>query len=273
MGDVFTVNGTAYPVFEVKRRRYRLRFLDASIARIYDLKLMRSMKGPVAAKDLGLTGDKLQGQYQLPDGQQCMKMVQIATDGGLLPYPILRNSIEIWPAKRREVIVDFSRYMDGTPTKKGDIIYLVNIKQMTNGRKPNSENITLDDALSSTRPDTDFDKDFRVPVLKIIIGDDASDNSVDPLVYPTSTSFSRVPVVSTNEEDAPDNGIDRGVFLNNDCSLALDSSGLPMLVMRALPAIPTRLSDLPRRTFELQRSGKFGGEIQWLPGCYHNIVN
>ncbi|MDG6026835.1 MAG: hypothetical protein E3K40_09065 [Candidatus Brocadia sp.] len=34
--------------------------------------------------------------------------------------------------------------------------------------------------------------------------------------------------------------------------------------MRALPAIPIRLSDLPRRTFELQRSGKFGGEIQWL---------
>lgn len=266
VGDVFTVNGTAYPVFEVKRRRYRLRFLDASIARIYDLKLMRSMQGPVAAKDLGLTGDKLQGQYQLPDGQQCMKMVQIATDGGLLPYPILRNSIEIWPAKRREVIVDFSRYMDGTATKKGDVIYLVNIKQMTNGRKPNSENITLDDdglPLSSIRPDTDFDKDFRVPVLKIIIGDDAQDYSFDPLEYPSPNNFPLV-TANENEDDVPDNGIDRGVFLNNSCSLALNPDGLPKLVMRALPAIPIRLSDLPRRTFELQRSGKFGGEIQWL---------
>ena len=29
VGDIFTVNGTAYPVLEVKRRKYRFRFLDA----------------------------------------------------------------------------------------------------------------------------------------------------------------------------------------------------------------------------------------------------
>ena len=29
VGDLFTVNGVAYPVFEVKRRKYRFRFLDA----------------------------------------------------------------------------------------------------------------------------------------------------------------------------------------------------------------------------------------------------
>ena len=31
VGDIFTVNGTAYPVLEVKRRKYRFRFLDCSI--------------------------------------------------------------------------------------------------------------------------------------------------------------------------------------------------------------------------------------------------
>ena len=41
-------------------------FLDASISRIYDLQLMRSSKGPQAARDLGYTGDELQGQYRLP---------------------------------------------------------------------------------------------------------------------------------------------------------------------------------------------------------------
>ena len=66
VGDIFTVNGTAYPVLEVKRRKYRLRFLDASISRIYDFKLMHSSKGPKAARDLGYTGDELQGQYRLP---------------------------------------------------------------------------------------------------------------------------------------------------------------------------------------------------------------
>ena len=50
VGDIFTVNGTAYPVLEVKRRKYRFRFLDASIARIYEFKLMSSTKGPKAAR-------------------------------------------------------------------------------------------------------------------------------------------------------------------------------------------------------------------------------
>ena len=54
MGDIFTVNGTAYPVLDVKRRKYRFRFLDASVSRIYDFKLMTSTSGPKAAKALGL---------------------------------------------------------------------------------------------------------------------------------------------------------------------------------------------------------------------------
>ena len=56
VGDIFTVNGTAYPVLDVKRRKYRFRFLDASVSRIYDFKLMTSTHGPKAAKDLGYSG-------------------------------------------------------------------------------------------------------------------------------------------------------------------------------------------------------------------------
>ena len=56
VGDLFTVNGTAYPVLKVERRKYRFRFLDCSVARIYDFQLMSSTKGPKAAKDLGLHG-------------------------------------------------------------------------------------------------------------------------------------------------------------------------------------------------------------------------
>lgn len=245
VGDVFTVNGKAYPVLPVARRRYRLRFLDASISRLYELKLMSSTSGPVAAKDTGRTGEKLQGQYQLPDGQQCMKMVQIASEGGLLPFPFLRNSIEIWPAKRREVIVDFSKYMDGTPTTKGDVVYLVNVLQMTTGRKPNHATITHDpetgQPLANPIPDPDFDPDFRVPVLKFVIGDGAPDNSKDPLVY-----------------------------ANGNCSLALDPlTRLPILTMRSLPSIPVVRTTSSKKGFssftaELQRSGTFGGEIQWL---------
>jgi FtsP/CotA-like multicopper oxidase with cupredoxin domain len=163
VGDIFTVNGAAYPVLEVKRRKYRLRFLDASISRIYEFKLMHSSRGPKAARNLGYTGDELQGQYRLPDGEQCMKLVQIASEGGLLPKPIVRDSFELWPAKRREFIVDFTKYMDGTPTKKGDEIYLVDVMKMTTGRMWDSQ-----------------DPNYKVPVLKIVIGDDAPDNSIIP---------------------------------------------------------------------------------------------
>ena len=169
VGDIFTVNGTAYPVLEVKRRKYRFRFLDASVARIYEFKLMSSTQGPKSAGVArATTATSSQGQYRIPDGQQCMKFTQIASDGGLLPFPITRDSFELWPAKRREVIIDFTRYQDGTPTTKGDVIYLTNVMKMPDGR--------MWDNSSRFSPDPDY----KVPVLKFVIGDDAPDDSRDP---------------------------------------------------------------------------------------------
>jgi FtsP/CotA-like multicopper oxidase with cupredoxin domain len=169
VGDIFTVNGTAYPVLEVKRRKYRFRFLDASISRIYEFKLMSSTQGPKSSVSLGYKADELQGQYRIPDAQQCMKFTQIATDGGLLPAPIVRDSFELWPAKRREFIVDFTKYMDGTPTTKGDVIYLTNVMKMLDGRM----------WTSSTRFSPD--PKYMIPMIKIVIGDDAVDNSQIPV--------------------------------------------------------------------------------------------
>jgi FtsP/CotA-like multicopper oxidase with cupredoxin domain len=168
VGDVFTVNGTAFPVLEVKRRKYRFRFLDCSISRIYEFQLMTSTGGPKSAASLGYGGTELQGQYRIEDGQQAMNFTQIASDGGLLPFPITRSTFELWPAKRREFIVDFTKYKDGSPTKKGDVLYLTNVMKMTTGRMWDS----------STR----FSPDprYKIPMLKIVIGDDAVDNSVLP---------------------------------------------------------------------------------------------
>ena len=180
VGDIFTVNGTASPVLEVKRRKYRLRFLDASVARIYDFQLMTSTQGPKSAVSLGYFGDELEGQYRIPDGQQCMKFTEVATDGGLLPVPIPRDNFELWPAKRREVIVDFSRYMDGSPTKKGDVIYLTNTMKMPDGRMwTNSARFIPDPT-------------YKVPVMKIVIGDDAADNSEIPSYMRDSAAAGRL---------------------------------------------------------------------------------
>jgi len=139
VGDIFTVNGKAFPVLKVYQRKYRFRFLDASIARVYEFKLMTSDAGPTAAPGT-------QGQWLLPDGRECMPFTQIASEGGLLPYPIVRDSFQIWPSRRKEVIVDFTNFA-------GKELYLVNIAKMEDGRKPDST-----------------DPSYKVPVLKIIVG-------------------------------------------------------------------------------------------------------
>jgi FtsP/CotA-like multicopper oxidase with cupredoxin domain len=151
VGDIFTVNGVAYPKLDVFQRQYRFRFLSASVARDYELMVMSSTGGPKAAPGT-------QGQWQLPDGQECMKWTQIASEGGLLPKAIVRDSVQIWPAKRREMIVDFTKYADGTPTHPGDVVYLVNVLEMPDGRKPNFN------------PPNATKYFYKVPLMKITIG-------------------------------------------------------------------------------------------------------
>ncbi|WAS95816.1 multicopper oxidase family protein [Nannocystis punicea] len=145
VGDIFTVNGKAFPFLAVKRRKYRFRFLDASVSRWYEFMLMQ---GTPKLKS------GVQGQYLLGGAEQVMRFTLIASDGGLLPAPLVQDSIAIAPAKRREVIVDFTRYQDGSPTGDGDEIYLTNILTMRDGRKP--------DGL----------RNENVPVLKFVIDGD-----------------------------------------------------------------------------------------------------
>ena len=66
VGDIFTVNGTANPVLEVKRRKYRFRFLDASVARIYEFKLMSSTARPEVGGVARLHGRRAAGPVPHP---------------------------------------------------------------------------------------------------------------------------------------------------------------------------------------------------------------
>ena len=192
VGDMFTVNGTAYPVLHVKRRKYRFRFLDASVSRIYELQMMTSTKGPKSAASLGYTDDELDGQYRIEDGQQCMKWQQIASDGGLLPFPITRDSFELWPAKRREFVMDFSRYMDGSPTHDGDVIYLTNVMKMPDGRMWKN----------STRGG--LDKKYKIPLMAIVI--DGNDMPEDNSLMPTAqTKLRDLPPLPSNWKSLMDN--------------------------------------------------------------------
>ena len=95
LGDVILVNGVAWPYLEVDRARYRLRFLNASNARRYQLALSPQPAGGGA-------------------------LVQIGSDAGLLGAPVAHDAIEIAQAERFDVAVDFSRY------RPGDVVTLTN---------------------------------------------------------------------------------------------------------------------------------------------------
>jgi len=77
-GDTPVVNGKAYPVLDVEPRRYRLRFLNGSQARVYELTI---------------GGNK--------------PMWLIGTEQGMLPYPVKLNKLVLAGAERADIIVDF----------------------------------------------------------------------------------------------------------------------------------------------------------------------
>jgi spore coat protein A, manganese oxidase len=83
LGNHILVNGVAQPYFRVGDRKYRLRILNASNVRSYDL--------------------------ALSNGQT---FLQIGTDSGLLPAPVRRSRILIGPAERVDVVVDFANRLN-----------------------------------------------------------------------------------------------------------------------------------------------------------------
>jgi spore coat protein A len=89
LGDVILVNGAPWPVAEVSATRHRLRVLNASNARRYDLALAPPPPGGPA-------------------------FTQIGSDQGLLDTPRGHDHLPIAPAERYDVVVDFGAYPVGT---------------------------------------------------------------------------------------------------------------------------------------------------------------
>jgi FtsP/CotA-like multicopper oxidase with cupredoxin domain len=110
MGEHYLVNGMVQPYVSVKRRKYRLRFLNGSNARIYQLFLTN------------------QNGRSYP-------MTQIATEGGLLSRPVVRPSFLIGMAERIEVVIDFSQFKYPEFSE----LYIENRLLQDDGRGPNGK--------------------------------------------------------------------------------------------------------------------------------------
>jgi spore coat protein A len=127
LGDVILVNGAPWPVLDVDASQYRLRILNASNARRYELKLDR--------------GD----------------LVQIGSDAGLLERPRRHSSVPIAPGERFDVVVDFSACPVGTEVtltntlESGDTGQIMRFKVVRPGR----QSFTVPDRLSTVSPMAD----------------------------------------------------------------------------------------------------------------------
>lgn len=117
LGSKFAVNGKIQPYFTVERRKYRFRLINSSLARFYEFYL---------ATGTG-TGSNQTFTY-------------IANDGNLLPAPLTARSVQISPAERADIVVDFSQYPTGTR------LYLVNRLIQIDGRGPEDATVNIRDA-------------------------------------------------------------------------------------------------------------------------------
>jgi spore coat protein A, manganese oxidase len=84
-GDVVIVNGKVWPFKEVEARKYRMRILNGSNSRFYNLQLTDGKGNATGAT-----------------------MKQIGTDGGFLEKPVDIPTLLIAPGERADVIFDFN---------------------------------------------------------------------------------------------------------------------------------------------------------------------
>ena len=84
-GNAIVVNGKVFPYLEVEPRKYRLRVLNAANFRFFDLSLSNRKS-----------------------------FHQIGTDLGLLPSPVELTSVELFPAERADLVIDFTEHAGQT---------------------------------------------------------------------------------------------------------------------------------------------------------------
>jgi spore coat protein A, manganese oxidase len=105
-GNAILVNGKLFPYFEVEPRKYRLRILNGSNARFYNLSFVENA-----------SGDKTD-----------MPFHQIGTDQGLLPAPVPLTNLEIAPGERADLVVDFSEHRGAQLILKNDAVVVMQFR-------------------------------------------------------------------------------------------------------------------------------------------------
>jgi FtsP/CotA-like multicopper oxidase with cupredoxin domain len=157
LGDIMTVNLVYKPFFEVERRKYRFRILNASVSRFFKIGLSDSSE-----------------------------IIQIANDGNLLPKPV-RNLVQLDEqgiAERYDIVIDFSRY------SIGQTVHMVNTCEHQNGKLP-ARDLTIAQALSGQSPDPCVGRFLE---FRVVRNPARPDQSQVPLTMIPNPDLSKIPV-------------------------------------------------------------------------------
>ena len=159
IGDMMTVNLAYKPYFEVERRKYRFRILNASVSRFF--------------------------KVALSDGSQ---FFWIGNDGNLMPKSLLVTELdEQGIAERYDIVIDFSKYSVGSK------VWMVNLCEHQDGKKPSADR-TLADALAGKSKDPVVGKFLE---FRIVRNPAQPDQSQVPAVLVPNPDLSNIPVVRT----------------------------------------------------------------------------
>jgi manganese oxidase len=157
LGDRMTVNLTYKPYFEVERRKYRFRILNASVSRFFKI--------------------------ALSDGSP---MIQIANDGNLFPSPVVLTELdEQGIAERYDIVIDFSRY------GVGQKVHMVNLAEHQDGKRV-SKDLTLAEALSGNSQDPCVGRFLE---FRVVRNPAQPDQSQVPATMVPNPDLSNIPVV------------------------------------------------------------------------------
>ncbi len=109
VGDQFLVNGKVQPFFNVEARKYRFRLLNGNTTRFFEM-------------------------YLADERDRDQAFTFIASDGNLLPEPVVLTKIWLGMAERADVVIDFAKYV-------GQTLYLVNRLKQDDPRGPDEDRL------------------------------------------------------------------------------------------------------------------------------------
>jgi FtsP/CotA-like multicopper oxidase with cupredoxin domain len=159
LGDRMTVNLAYKPFFQVERRKYRFRMLNAAVSRFF--------------------------VFALSDSSV---MVQIANDGNLLPQTVpLTQLDQMGIAERYDIVIDFSRYTIG------QTVDLVNLQEHRDGKGP-GQILTVAGALGGQSSDPAVGACLRFQVVRNPAVPDQSICPNTPITLIPNPDLSAIPV-------------------------------------------------------------------------------